>query len=69
LKGGSDNHDDIFRSSGLDHEFVDLDVDALIAGLSPDERAVMDTMTERMRADDSSCGRLFGLGKSHKEVS
>ncbi len=45
------DNDDILRPSP-DHEFVDLDVDALIAGLSPTERAVMDTMTERMRADD-----------------
>ena len=47
-----DNHDDDILRPGPDYEFVDLDVDALIAGLSPTQRAAMDTMTERMRAAD-----------------
>jgi DNA-binding XRE family transcriptional regulator len=35
-------------------EFETLDVDALIAGLSDEERVAMDTMTNRMRADNET---------------
>jgi hypothetical protein len=37
------------RSAG---EFVDLDVDAVIAELSDEERAAMDAEADRMRTED-----------------
>lgn len=47
-----DNHDDDILRPGPDGEFVDLDIDELIAELTPAQREAMDALTERMRAED-----------------